>query len=241
MKPVALLQHDKTQGPGVLLRCLEEAGIGSRTFCPDQGDALPSEAGDFSGIVLLGSNRSVNDGLPWMDEEMHLVQRALQCDVPLLGHCFGAQMISKAMGGRVCTNAWANIGWQKMHVTPSGHGLFDDSEFVAFNWHYETFQIPPGARRLLFGRHCLNKGFAIGKNLAFQCHLEVTEDIVREWCCESDAELCDATGPAVQRREQILSRMKEYLPQLHRVARRVYLSWASQLPRPTMAHYHGGW
>lgn len=241
MRPVAFLQHDKTQGPGVLQSYLEEIGIESRTFVPEEGDSVPRHAQDFSGIILLGSNRSVNDDLPWMRDEERLVRNALESDVPLLGHCFGAQMMARSMGGRVCANGWANIGWQKMHVVPRAQDVFCASDFIAFNWHYETFEIPSGAERILFGNHCLNKGFAIGKHLAFQCHFEVTEDIVREWCRASACELSDATGPAAQGCEQILSQMKEHLPGLHKIARQVYRGWASRLIRPPVSHYHGGW
>ena len=231
MKPVALLQHDKTQRPGYLLAHLEEIGVTTRTFFPEEGDDVPRLARDFSGIVLLGSNRSVNDGLPWMRDEARLVRNALHADVPLLGHCFGAQMMAASLGGRVCVNACPNIGWQPVRVTPAATAMFGAQEVVAFHWHYETFTIPPGAQRLLFGRHCLNKAFAIGRHLAFQCHFEVTQDIVAEWCRASAAELSAATGPAVQSHDQILSKMKDHLPAVHHAARRVYTHWASSLAR----------
>jgi len=159
----------------------------------------------------------------------------------VLGHCFGAQLMARSLGATVSHNAWANIGWSRLRVTPPARRLFDDTEIVAFNWHYETFNIPQGAQRILFGEHCLNKGFAIGKHLAFQCHFEVTEDIVREWCSNADAELAAAAGPAVQTRQQILSRLKGSLPALHRTARRVYRQWSGGLVRPLSVAHHGGW
>jgi GMP synthase (glutamine-hydrolysing) len=241
MKPVALLQHDRTQRPGFLLDYLNETGIPSVTFTPEEGHDVPRSARDFSGLVLLGSQHSVNDRLPWIDKEVALVRDAMAADIPVLGHCFGGQLIAKSLGATVCRNAWANIGWSRLRVTPHARTLFGASEIVAFNWHHETFSIPQGAHRTLFGEHCLNKAFSIGKHLAFQCHFEVTEDIVREWCSNANAELEAAAGPAVQRRHEILSRLRDTLPSLHRVARQVYRHWASGLTRPPVAHYHGGW
>lgn len=241
MKPVALLQHDRTQRPGVLLDYLSQQGIPLVTFTPEEGGFVPRSAKDFSGVVLLGSQRSVNDELPWIDTEVALVRSAMAADVPVLGHCFGAQLMAKSLGATVSHNAWANIGWSRLRVTPPARALFDASEIVAFNWHYETFSIPQGARRILFGEHCLNKGFAVGKHLAFQCHFEVTEDIIREWCSSADAELAAAAGPAAQSRHEILSRMRDTLPSLHRVARQVYRHWASSLVRPVAVSQHGGW
>jgi len=241
MKPVALLQHDATQRPGVLLEFLSREGIPSVTLHPQDGGFVPRTARDFSGVVLLGSQCSANDALPWIDTEMALVRDAMAHDIPVLGHCFGAQLMARALGARVSRNAWTNIGWSRLHVTPHARHLFDCADVVAFNWHYETFSIPPGAQRTLFGEHCLNKGFAIGRHLAFQCHFEVTEEIVREWCAQADDELAQAAGPAVQSRQQILARLRDNLPSLHRVARQVYARWATGLARPVAASLHGGW
>ena len=75
MRPVALMQHDRTQRPGVLLDYLNEAGIPSVIFTPEDGDDVPSSARDFSGLVLLGSPHSVNELLPWIDKEHALVRQ----------------------------------------------------------------------------------------------------------------------------------------------------------------------
>ncbi|WP_157782184.1 type 1 glutamine amidotransferase [Piscinibacter gummiphilus] len=229
---MAILQHDPTQRGGFLVRCLEQCGMETKVFCPDEGDSLPRSAPDYSGIVLLGSNRSVNDPVDWIAEELHFVRSAMHLDVPVLGHCFGAQMMAKSLGAHVCRNAWANIGWSRLHVTPHGTALFGADEVVGFNWHYETFAIPTGARRLLYGTHCLNKAFAIGRHMAFQCHFEVTEDIVSEWCEHARAELSVAGGPAVQSRARILADMHSNLPALQATARRIYRQWARSLTPP---------
>jgi len=235
MRPVAILQHDKTQRPGVLLRCLDEWGVPSTTVMPEEGDPVPRRARDFGGIVLLGSNRSVNDELRWIDDELRLLRDAATAGVPLLGHCFGGQLMARSMGARVSRNAWPNIGWVRLHATREARRLFASSSVLSFNWHYETFAIPRGATRLLFGSHCLNKGFSIGPHLAFQCHFEVTEEIVQEWCRDSEDELGRAHGPSVQSRTEILSGLRANLPELHRTARRVYSHWVSSLGRhPSM-------
>jgi GMP synthase-like glutamine amidotransferase len=67
---------------------------------------------------VLGSNHCANEPLPWIDAERCLLQDALAHDVPVLGHCFGAQMLARAMGGRVWRNPCPNIGWSQAWVTP---------------------------------------------------------------------------------------------------------------------------
>lgn len=231
MRPVAILQHDQTQRPGVLLEFLQEMGLQTITILPEEGDTVPSQAKDFSGIVLLGSPHSVHDPLVWIDRELALVHGALAADVPVLGHCFGGQLMAKALGAPVRRNAWPNIGWATLRTTPYANDLFDGLSVPSFNWHYDTFAIPKGAQRTLVGTHCFNKGFRMGRHLAFQCHFEVTKDIIQQWCQEGGKELTCSHGPGVQSAEGILSELEWQLPRLRQVARRVYRQWVIGLPR----------
>jgi GMP synthase (glutamine-hydrolysing) len=242
MKPVAIFQHDPLQRPGYLLRFLDEAGIPSRIVRPAEGDDMPRSARFFSGMVFLGSDCSVNDEIPWIQRERRLAAEAVACDVPVLGHCFGGQLLARALGATVQRAPWAQIGWTRLRVTPAARPLFGTAQQVlAFNWHYETFAIPQGATRTLFGEHCLNKGFVFGKHLAFQSHLEVTEQIVRAWCEAHRAELAGADGPAVQHEAEILSCLPERLATVHKAARCAYARWAAPLIQPPRAWHIGDW
>ena len=236
MRPVAILQHEANQGPGYLSEFLQTQGIPTETFRPDRGEAPPQRAQDFSGVVVLGSNHSVNDELDWIAAEQKLVKDAVASDVPVLGHCFGAQLLAKSCGARVTRNAWPNIGWSKLWVTPDARALFcGRSQTTVFNWHYDTFEIPQGARRSLFGTHCINKGFTMGKHVALQCHLEVTEESVRAWCHESKHELEHlAKSPAVQSEAEILRDLEARTDELHRMARSVYHQWTLGLRRTSV-------
>lgn len=231
MKPLLVLQHDPTQGPGLLADHLVRTGIPFKVVMPDHGDRVPISAHAFSAIALLGSNRSVNDPLAWIRDEIRLVQSALALDRPLLGHCFGAQMMARALGARVHRASTPHMGWSRLDVTPWGLPLLQEHQVTAFNWHYETFEMPARAHRLLFGRHCLNKGFAIGPHLAFQCHFEVNEAIVRRWCSEGQEELATAHGPAVQDADAILAALPLRMPELRRTAHRVYSAWIERVVR----------
>jgi len=231
MRPVALLQHDATQRPGFLLDFLHDLGVPTVILSPDEGDAVPRDAADFSGIALLGSEHSVNDPLRWIHDECSLVLDAMAGNIPVLGHCFGAQLMARALGAPVRRHACPDIGWRSLKATPHAQDLFGAGhDIVAFNWHHETFGIPAGAQRTLFGTHCLNKGFRIGPHLAFQCHFEVTPEIIQAWCQRGQAELDRVAGPSVQQADDILARMGTELPRLRASAVRVYRHWAAQLP-----------
>ncbi|HEX2010002.1 MAG TPA: type 1 glutamine amidotransferase [Roseateles sp.] len=230
MNPVAILQHEPSQGPGFLLDFLRQHDIPFRLFHPAAGEALPRRAAGHSGLVVLGSNRSANDALPWVAAELALLRDAVARGVPVLGHCFGGQLLARALGARVQRNARPHIGWSRLWVTPGARPLFGDAtQTLAFNWHHEGFEIPHGARRILFGRHSLNKGFAAGPHLGLQSHLEVTPASVRAWCAEGRHELAEP-GATVQSETEILRELDLRCALLHRSAHQVYAYWAASLP-----------
>lgn len=230
MKPIAIFQHDPLQRPGYLLQFLEELAIPARVIRPSEGDDVPRSSRFFSGIACLGSDASVNDPVAWIERELRLVGDAIACDVPVLGHCFGGQLIARALGATVQKNAFANIGWSDLRLTPAGRRIFGPvAQVHAFNWHYESFAIPQGATRTLFGEHCLNKGFVFGRHLAFQGHFEVTEDIVRGWCRAHSAELAAARGPAVQHQAELLACLPERVAMVHVAARAAYAAWLAPI------------
>ena len=232
MRPIALIQHEPHQGPGYLQQFLEQQDLRYRLIRPDLGDAMPRRAADFAGIVVPGSEHGVHDDVAWIAPERALLQDALAREVPVLGHCFGAQLLAVAAGARVARNAWPNIGWSRVWVTPDARALFRGEPLVeVFNWHYDTFEIPRGGRRLLFGPHCLNKGFALGPHLALQCHLEVTENSVRDWCRMGRHEL-QLQGPAIQSEAELLRELPRRTQRLHGLARCAYQHWTAGLLRP---------
>ena len=232
MKPLAIFQHDPLQRPGYLLEFLDELGIPSRVIRPCEGDDVPRSCHFFSGVAFLGSDASVNDPALWIKRELRLAGDAIACDVPVLGHCFGGQLMARALGAAVTRNAFANIGWSSLRPTPAGRRIFGEVPNVhAFNWHYESFAIPRNATRTLFEEHCLNKGFVLGKHLAFQGHFEVTEEIVRGWCAAHGAELSRACGPAVQPATEILACLPERIGAVHVAARAAYAAWLAPIKR----------
>ena len=110
--------------------------------------------------------------------------RAVRKDIPVLGHCLGGQLLSKALGGSVRANPYKEIGWGEVRVCDNGiarEWLGELQAFDGFQWHGETFSIPPGATRVLENAHCANQAFAIGKHFAMQCHVEMTEELIRAW------------------------------------------------------------
>ena len=233
MKPIAIFRHAEPEGPGYLASFLDARDIPWRLIRIDQGDELPPDAGAYSGLVFMGGPMSVNDDLPWIAPVLELIRDAVARDVPVLGHCLGGQLISKALGGVVAKNPLKEIGWGSVNVADNDVASvwFGDMRgFDAFHWHGETFSLPQGATRLLSSEYCVNQGYAIGPHLALQCHIEMTGQMIPDWCDIGADEIAAAIdSPGVQPAQIILQQSAEKLPQLHRVAERLYMQWISGL------------
>jgi GMP synthase-like glutamine amidotransferase len=176
----------------------------------------------------MGGPMSVNDDIEWIGKEVDIIQRAVEAGLPVLGHCLGGQLISKALGGKITANPVKEIGWLTVQKTPNPEaddwlsGFEDHSSL--FHWHGETFSIPQGATNILRSEHCDHQGFVIGKTLALQCHVEMTEAMVREWADLYTDELSDPAA-TVQDHAEITENLKEKTEQLQRVADQLYRRW----------------
>lgn len=233
MKSVAIFRHVRIEGPGYLGEFLTEQGIPWQLICLDQGEALPESMEAYSGMVLMGGPMSVNDDLPWIRPLLALIRDAVQRDIPLLGHCLGGQLISKALGAEVSRNPVKEIGWGEVMVTPGGEArkwFGDLARFDAFHWHGETFALPQGAVHLLSSRYCRNQAYSIGKHLAFQCHVEMTAEMVKDWCEAGADELKAENGNlAVQTATEMQRDLQHRIRQLNQVSRLAYRHWIKAL------------
>lgn len=235
MQPIALFRHVRSEGPGYFATVLERRSIPHRMIAVDAGEPLPRSARAFSGLVFMGGPMSANDDLPWIAPALALVQDAVRQDVPLLGHCLGAQLMAKALGAEVRRNAVKEIGWGGVEVSDNAlarEWFGARAGFTAFHWHGETFSLPHGATRVLQNAHCANQAFVLGKHVGLQCHLEMTAELVRLWCRagRSDLEAAQAS-PAVQTAEAMQQDLEARCTLLHAVAERIYARWLEGLAR----------
>lgn len=233
MNSVIIFRHAATEGPGYLATVLDAQGISWQLIKIDEGELPPISIAGYRGMVLMGGPMSVNDDLPWIPPLLALIQEAVTLDIPVLGHCLGGQLMSRALGGVVAQNLVKEIGWGEVTVSnnETAKVWFGDIEsFRGFHWHGETFSLPAGAIHLLKSAYCQNQAYAIGKHMAFQCHVEMTSDMVRHWCDIGAEELRHASGsPAVQQAQAIEQNLASHCLLLNKVARQVYLQWIKGL------------
>jgi GMP synthase-like glutamine amidotransferase len=202
----------------------------------DAGDPVPSDLNGVAGVCLMGGPMSVNDPLPWIPPVLALIREAVEKDVPVIGHCLGGQLMSKALGGSVRANPIKEIGWGDVRVTDTGAArpwLGDgEDHFLAFHWHGETFTLPPGATRILDSAYCENQAYVLGdRHIGMQCHVEMTPELIASWCENGAGEIAASDSPAVQAPEAIQADMDARTEQLHRLADKIYSRWIQGLSR----------
>lgn len=229
MKPVAVFRFSATEGPGHFATFMDSRKLPWQLFKLDQGDALPQDLNAYAGFVFMGGPMSVNDDLPWIPPLLDLIRNAIAADKACLGHCLGGQLISKALGGVVSKNPVKEIGWNPVRVEDSSLArdwLGNDLQsWITFQWHGETFSIPPGATRILSGETCANQAYVIGNSLGMQCHVEMTPAMIESWCRDWAKEAPDASLSSVQTPAEITAAMDENLQTLNLVADLLYSRW----------------
>ena len=228
MKPLKIFRHIDCEGPGYLADVLTRQKIPFRLVAIDQGEPVPRHIDDCSGLVFMGGSMSVNDSLPWIEQELALIRMAQSQHMPVLGHCLGGQLISKALGGEVTKNPAREIGWhpvRKCDNTTAQNWLDGlPHETTLFHWHGETFSIPAGAEVILENDHCSHQAFATGNTLALQCHVEMNAAMIREWATLYAGEL-DDPAPSVQSVQQMTERLEQRITEAQQAADVLYQRW----------------
>lgn len=230
MKPIAIFRHSAGEGPGYFASFLDAHAIPWQLIRIDAGEPVPGSVSDFSGLCLMGGPMSVNDDLPWIPPLLALIRAAAAAEIPVIGHCLGGQLISKALGGVITKNSVKELGWGEVTVCdPAAHDWLGDIErFEAFHWHGETFSIPPGATRILRSAWCENQAFVLGPHLAMQYHVEMTEAMIRLWN-RAWADERATPGPSVQTPEEMYENIEARLAAMRVAADRLYTRWIAGL------------
>ena len=163
----------------------------SRYDSPDVTAVFP-DPGGYDAIVFFGSAWSVYDEDTvgsWIGEEIAVARSAMDLGVPVLGICFGGQMLAAAVGGSVSRAPAPEIGWSM--VDTSIPGLIDAGPW--FQWHFDRFTVPAGVPVL--ARSALaDQAFRVGRTLGLQFHPELTSAVLECWLDNGGAGQLAASG-----------------------------------------------
>lgn len=235
MKPVAIFQHTHVGQPGAVITVLQELGVPWVLVPVMDGAAIPQDPSEFSGLIFMGGSMGVNDGLAWIDDEIALIDKARQQNIPVAGHCLGGQVMAAAFGSKVSQGPSMEIGWQPLSLAQSAEAQewFGEGAGEVFQWHADEFELPPGAVRLASSAHYVNQAFVIDdRHLGMQFHLEMTPELVGVYM-DANGKVLDrhlAKGaPAVNTRDQIAARLEPRTTAMHAMLRKAYGRWVKGL------------
>jgi GMP synthase-like glutamine amidotransferase len=235
MRPIAVFRFSPTEGPAHFAEWLDRQSLPWELVAIDAGAPVPSDARRYAGIGMMGGPMSVTDALAWIGPLSGLLRDAVAHDVPVIGHCLGGQLLAQALGARVRRTAVPEIGWIDVESTDvdAGQAWFGGrSRFTPFQWHYDVFDVPAGAKRVLTNQFNANQGYVIDdRHIGFQCHIEMTRELVETWCASGADEVAGPATPARQTRDEIVRDLDARLAALQVVADGVYARWAQGLAR----------
>jgi GMP synthase-like glutamine amidotransferase len=152
-----------------------------RHHSPDVTVCFPDPA-RYDAIVAFGAVWAVYDDAAigtWIHEEIAFTRAAMAAGVPVLGICFGGQMLAAAVGGRVERAPTHEIGWTSIRT--QSPGLVPSGPW--FEWHFDRFELPAGVPALAT-TPLANQAFTVGRSLGLQFHPEVTESVLAAWLAE---------------------------------------------------------
>jgi GMP synthase-like glutamine amidotransferase len=170
------IQHDHVSPLGPVGERLTQLGFEIETLLivPEDKYRDPNvtvnfpPASDYDLIIPLGAPWGAwDDGCigNWLQPELKWIKDAIENDIPVLGICFGGQLMARALGGSVAI-----------------HSKEPDLISIGpwFQFHYDRWQLPPGAKELAVSP-VASQAFSYRRSLALQFHPELDREVLEGW------------------------------------------------------------
>jgi GMP synthase-like glutamine amidotransferase len=218
-----VIQHDHVSPPGLVGERLVERQFdlvehqvvpAEQFFAPGVETEFPDPR-EFDLIVPMGAPWPVYDTDligSWVKPEMELLREADEAGVPVLGICFGGQLLAATHGGRVERGEQGELGW-------TGDIRTDDPALVPagpwFQWHYDRWELPPEATEIA-RNGIASQAFVLRRNLAVQFHPELDPAMLDGWLDNGGREEIERAGLDVEevraatRREEPAVRLRTH-------------------------------
>ncbi|MFT7476204.1 MAG: GMP synthase-like glutamine amidotransferase [Verrucomicrobiales bacterium] len=212
-KRALVIAHEPDEPGGQVAVRLTERGYDVDTHFVTQNHDAPNaaapfpNAADYDVLAIMGSIHSLTrkqEIESWIYDELELVREAHAADQPVLGICFGGQLIAEALGGSVEVSPVTEIGWYTLQDVsgadnPAGPGPW-------MEWHHDRFTAPPGATVLAETDSCPQL-YSIGRMAGTQFHPEVDVAHIDGWLASAIDEYLTTYG---QERAQIRADAAEH-------------------------------
>jgi len=204
MKPYLIIQNDSREGAGQLMMLIRQRSLMSSTFLGWEADYKKMNSDNYCGLIVLGGAQGVYelDEYPYLKDEIDLVKAFIEDKKPVIGLCLGAQIIAKALGGKVLQNSQKEIGWFEIQLEESASNddlfMMHPEKEMAFHFHGDYFELPPGCISLAKSDMTECQAFKYAENVyGVQFHAEVDKDLI-DVMCRSNESYMGANGYDVE-------------------------------------------
>jgi GMP synthase (glutamine-hydrolysing) len=188
---ILFVRCDPSETFGVARAAVVDAGGTVAVWDAVHPDGARPALEGVSGLVVFGSTFNIEhaEEQPFIKEVAEAIREAIDRRIPVLGACFGGQLLAWALDAEVAKGPVREVGFEPIHPTPAAahDPLFShlvDGD-MAFQWHMDTFAIPDGAEVLATGDRVPNQAFRY-RDLAWgaQFHFEVDGPELEAWLDE---------------------------------------------------------
>ena len=231
---ILVLQHHDLEHLSILGDILEERNFSYRYIRLHKNEKIPQKLEDLNevkGIIILGGPMSVyeTNKISWLKDEINLLKKIIPLDFPMFGICLGSQLIATAAGARVYADqnnmeiGWSTVTLENISRKDSLHQKLPGS-FKVFQWHGDTFNLPPKAKLLASSELFKNQAFKIGENIyAFQYHMEIKEKDIRNWLKEFSKDLRSSRCNVLP--EKIIKDTQIFIKETNEWGKEIFCNW----------------
>jgi len=233
MAVITVLQHSDI-GPGRLGATLRDHGftldIRRIDLGPEAGgQGVPSSLDNVHAVLSLGGPMDPTDDLPWLHDEMELIRKAHEANLPVIGICLGHQIIGRALGGELAKLDEPEWGFCDVSLPNPGQ---TEQMLAGMPWNHKQFQshsfhiekAPPGAKVLATSKACPVQAMKIGlRTYGFQFHFEYDRPLIQS-LPSREADLMRAAGMS---EKQLQAELDEHYGRFVRISERLCVNLAS--------------
>jgi len=199
-KRVLFIEHDHASEAGPISQRFVELGYEiTRFLIVDEANYLTPNVSvtwpdllQFDVLVVLGApwgaweDERIGN---WLTPERAKVLEAHNAGIPILGICFGGQLMARVLGGSVARAPKAELGWYE--IKSDDTSLIENGPW--FQYHWDRWQLPPGAVEIA-RTEVASQAFTYGRTLGLQFHPEIDSHVLDLWlameggCVEVESE-----------------------------------------------------
>lgn len=197
---VAIVENTRVTHHGQIGVALHEAAARIGLYRPWADGVLPDMA-EYDALVVFGGEQSAlaDASHPYLPDLAARMARTAADGKAVMGVCLGSQLLARGLGAENRLGIAPEFGWCEVALTEAGRADpvlgARGAAFPIFQWHSDTFTLPPGATRLAGSEVAEVQGFRYGRaGYAMQFHFEASRAVATDWK-RSFPEVIDRLAP----------------------------------------------